>query len=107
MAKVQAKENAKQKKLAAEIARGVADRTVASDWDDPLVTDGRTELEAAWRRSNGRCGICGRLVSLSRRHMDPLEATIDHRIPQSRGGGDERANLQIAHRRCNNRKGNR
>lgn len=32
---------------------------------------------------------------------DPDAATIDHRVPRSRGGGDHISNLQLAHRRCN------
>src|SRR3712207_6359439 len=94
-------------RLSAQIARGLADRTAASAWDDPLVTDFRTELEAAWRRGNGRCGVCGGRVSFSRPYRHPMEATLDHRTPLSKGGGDDRANLQIAHRRCNSRKGSR
>lgn len=46
------------------------------------------------------CGLC----------LEPVEADdihIDHIRPRSLGGGDDLANLQVAHRACNLRKGNR
>lgn len=49
-------------------------------------------------RDGGICGICGTPVERS-------VATIDHVIPMSKGGKHEYANVQIAHRRCNERKG--
>jgi 5-methylcytosine-specific restriction endonuclease McrA len=37
-----------------------------------------------------------------------LEApTVDHIVPLDAGGDDTRANVQLAHRRCNSQKGNR
>ncbi len=33
------------------------------------------------------------------------QETIDHIRPRSKGGGSHRANLQIAHKLCNSRKG--
>ncbi|MEU5882562.1 HNH endonuclease [Spirillospora sp. NPDC047279] len=47
-------------------------------------------------RDKGLCGYCGR-----RGH------TIDHVIPQSRGGGDTWDNTVLACGKCNNRKGSR
>ncbi len=52
------------------------------------------------------CGICGLLVNkrLSGRH--PLGPTVDHIIPVAKGGPlYALANLQLAHRRCNEQKG--
>lgn len=37
----------------------------------------------------------------------PLAASIDHVIPLSVGGDNTRANVQLAHRRCNTAKNNR
>lgn len=50
-------------------------------------------------RDAGVCQICGR----------PIEGhgTIDHIVPKSKGGTNELSNLQLAHERCNQRKGNR
>lgn len=41
-----------------------------------------------------------------RQRMLPHEATFDHLFPRSRGGGNERANLVLAHRPCNEGRGN-
>jgi hypothetical protein len=66
----------------------------------------RAEIVSAHERNGGRCAICGEAVDLSLtsgRH----QATLDHIFPQSRGGTHERENLQLAHRQCNSRKGDR
>lgn len=51
------------------------------------------------RRAGGRCEACGEAVSLD---DGPNKATIDHRVPRSKGGGDHLGNLQLL---CNGRKG--
>lgn len=57
-----------------------------------------SEIVAVYARSNGMCALCGKPV-------DPDDATIDHIIPKSRGGEHVPDNWQLAHRRCNTRKG--
>jgi 5-methylcytosine-specific restriction endonuclease McrA len=47
----------------------------------------------------GRCFYCGEPVG--------GKATFDHLIPQAYGGADIPANVVLAHRRCNQRKGDR
>lgn len=47
----------------------------------------------------GRCFYCGEPVG--------AKATFDHLIPQAYGGIDDPANVVLAHRRCNQRKGDR
>ena len=47
----------------------------------------------------GQCFYCGRLLGRG--------ATIDHLIPRTYGGIDDIANCVLAHRRCNQRKGDR
>ncbi|MBX6766219.1 MAG: HNH endonuclease [Actinomadura rubrobrunea] len=47
-------------------------------------------------RDRGLCGYCGRRGN-----------TIDHVVPQSRGGGDTWDNTVLACSSCNNRKGDR
>lgn len=47
---------------------------------------------------DGNCALCSRSLDLSGLH-------VDHRIPFSRGGGNERGNLQLAHPQCNQAKG--
>lgn len=48
-------------------------------------------------REDGVCGICNEDV-------DPLDFTLDHIVPTSRGGLHTLDNLQLAHRSCNSRK---
>lgn len=47
---------------------------------------------------SGACAICGDPLDLNRMH-------VDHRIPFSKGGGNERGNIQLAHPSCNQQKG--
>lgn len=49
------------------------------------------------------CSYCGREVKIGFDANDLL-ATIDHKIPLSRGGTWKRNNLTCACRRCNNEK---
>jgi 5-methylcytosine-specific restriction endonuclease McrA len=58
----------------------------------------RRELRRTLYRANNRCGICGKVMTFS-------DATFDHIIPSSQGGGDTLLNLQLAHSQCNNDKG--
>lgn len=51
-------------------------------------------------RDRGRCGICHLQV-------EPGEQSIDHILPITQGGEHSYANTQLAHRRCNQQKGNR
>lgn len=53
------------------------------------------------QRDGWRCGICGGRVSMTRKHPDPLCASIDHIVPVAAGGNNDLANLQLAHLRCN------
>ena len=55
-----------------------------------------TEL---YEEQGGACPMCKGPLDLNRMH-------VDHRIPFSWGGGNERGNLQLAHPSCNQRKGN-
>ena len=65
---------------------------------EPEITfyDVRKPLYKAQR---GLCGICGHRAKLG-------AMNIDHVVPLSRGGGDDR-NLVLAHYDCNTRKGNK
>ena len=60
-----------------------------------MVPSKRTKL---LKQTRGRCWYCG--VALGTQ-----QATIDHKIPKSRGGSSQLLNLVIACRTCNNRKG--
>jgi len=52
------------------------------------------------KESYGRCALCG-----ATKEVRPLD--IDHIIPRSRGGTNERSNLQVLCSLCNQNKGNR
>jgi 5-methylcytosine-specific restriction endonuclease McrA len=64
-----------------------------------------------WTKQDGRCAICGEAIPRGR--FDVAHATIwkktrptfDHIRPRAKGGGDVPANIQLAHARCNKRKG--
>jgi 5-methylcytosine-specific restriction endonuclease McrA len=52
-----------------------------------------------FERDNGRCGIC-------KQRVDPMSKwNVDHIIPVSKGGAHSYDNVQLAHGKCNRRKG--
>lgn len=53
------------------------------------------------------CQLCMQPIDRNLHYMDPLAASVDHRIPLKAGGNHTRDNLQAAHRRCNQRKGSK
>lgn len=54
------------------------------------------------------CAICGREVDKTLSYLDPLAPEVDEIIPVSRGGSPyDWDNLQLVHRICNQRKGNK
>jgi hypothetical protein len=53
------------------------------------------------------CGLCGGDVDESLAWPHSASASLDHVTPLSRGGLHRRANVQLAHLRCNLRKNNR
>lgn len=60
---------------------------------------------SVFKRDGWKCGICGKPVKRKRRFPDPLSASIDHIIPLAKGGADAEWNVQCAHLRCNEKKG--
>ncbi|MER7953850.1 HNH endonuclease [Streptomyces sp. NPDC096030] len=59
------------------------------------------------RRDSFKCQLCGTAVPMDVKVPEALAPTIDHVVPVSRGGDDTRANVQLAHFRCNSVKGAR
>ena len=51
-----------------------------------------------------KCGLCGVSVMPIGHRADPLSATVDHKVPMSKGGAHIWANVQLAHRLCNVRR---
>lgn len=54
-----------------------------------------------YERDGWICQLCGDPVDADLDPNDIWGATLDHVVPQSRGGSDHPANLQLAHRWCN------
>lgn len=69
---------------------------------------------ARWRlvtrlcaRDGDACSICGAPMDRRLREPeDPLYITFDHILPRSAGGLDAFVNLRLAHRSCNEARGN-
>lgn len=62
----------------------------------PITPDDARLIDVS---QGGRCFYCGEALG--------AKATFDHLIPQAYGGADEPANVVLAHRRCNQMKGDR
>jgi 5-methylcytosine-specific restriction endonuclease McrA len=60
---------------------------------------GKPSKEAIYIRDGGRCQYTGKV-------LDRKNATIDHVLPKSRGGGDEWTNLALTSKEVNSKKGN-
>ena len=69
---------------------------------------GRTRTRA-WLRSQGRpCWICGGQIDYAAPRTHPLAFEVDELVPVSRGGSaTDRANVDAAHRICNNWRSNK
>jgi 5-methylcytosine-specific restriction endonuclease McrA len=72
----------------------------------PSRTSNRTYLKnrAHIYATNDICWICGQFVDHILKWPDPFSPSGDHLIPLSRGG-DIAGELQLAHLRCNQRRG--
>lgn len=62
---------------------------------------------AIYERDGWRCGICSDPVDPDAKWPDRMSASLDHVVPVARGGLHVVENLQLAHLRCNARKGAR
>ena len=60
-----------------------------------------------YERDRWRCQLCHRKVNPDIPLGHARSATLDHVVPLAHGGLHTRANVQLAHRRCNLRKGDR
>lgn len=57
-----------------------------------------------YERDGWRCGLCRRRVNKRLVWPHPMSASLDHTIPLVHGGPHTRANVKLAHLRCNVRK---
>lgn len=68
----------------------------------------RRKLRARVLASETHCALCGGWVDKTLPPTDPGAPEVDEKIPVSLGGDPlKRSNVQLAHRLCNQRKGNR
>jgi 5-methylcytosine-specific restriction endonuclease McrA len=65
-------------------------------------------IERLVARDGDLCALCDRPLDHAADHRtDPSGTTIDHVVRCIDGGSDDDANLQLAHRQCNERRGKR
>lgn len=67
-------------------------------------TTTRDRDRAAIRRTKPPCAICGNEIDYTLHYLDPMAYVVDHIVPLAKGGLDEIANKQAAHRSCNRTK---
>lgn len=65
----------------------------------------RQHLPDLLKRQGYQCALCG--GTLDPEATGREGPTVDHIVPQSKGGSDDPSNLQAAHMHCNAGKGNR
>lgn len=65
---------------------------------------GMTRRQIA-ERDGWKCHLCGELVPDRPYAAHPLDPTMDHLLPVSRGGTDHPSNLRLAHNKCNTDRG--
>lgn len=77
------------------------------------IVDRNITLEELYKRSNGKCSLCGELCDYNDCYYrgkvfiaGENYPSIDHVIPLSKGGKHSWDNVQLAHRRCNTVKSN-
>ena len=51
------------------------------------------------------CLLCFEPVDKTIPSPHPMSPSVDHVIPRSRGGSDEKSNLRLTHRGCNMKRG--
>jgi 5-methylcytosine-specific restriction endonuclease McrA len=67
----------------------------------------RREIRARVLAEEHDCALCGLPVDKTLKTPHPMSAEVDEITPISLGGSAvERGNVQLAHRLCNQRKGN-
>ena len=77
---------------------------------NPRCSNGyrRRQIRAWVLATQDTCGICGLLVDKSLKSPDPMSAEVDEIVPVSKGGSPiDRRNVQLVHRICNQKKGNK
>lgn len=86
----------------AERYYGFKRRAVIGATDADLI-----DSEIVFERDGWLCQLCGEEIDRDLVCPNPRAASLDHKIPISRGGRHTYDNVQCAHFGCNSRKGNR
>jgi hypothetical protein len=71
--------------------------------DKGVAAESYTLAEIA-KRDRYRCGLCRKRVAMTKAMPHPKAPTIDHIVPLAAGGDNTKANVQLAHFRCNSKK---
>ena len=88
--------------------RGVTDEQIVEFALGRSVPDGvklfgrknfKSTKKRMWKKSK-MCALCGIIIQKFE------DASVDHKIPISKGGSNRADNLQLAHKKCNVEKGN-
>jgi len=58
-------------------------------------------LATVLERDGWVCGICTEPISRAATYPDPMQPSLDHIVPMSKGGSHTYSNVQAAHHRCN------
>ena len=66
----------------------------------------KVSIQELMDRDGTSCALCGGEIDFTLKYPDPQSKSIDHVLPRSRGGTDEKSNLTLAHLVCNFRKHN-
>lgn len=67
----------------------------------------RNALRKRVLREEDLCWLCGQIVDKTLHHHDPGAPEVDEVIPVSKGGDPyDRKNCRLAHRLCNQQRGN-
>jgi 5-methylcytosine-specific restriction endonuclease McrA len=64
----------------------------------------RFKVVEIFERDGWKCGICRRPILRRLRYPHSMSASLDHKVPLSKGGHHSRLNTQASHLRCNLRK---
>lgn len=62
-------------------------------------------LQVVAERARFICGLCGGAVNMTLRRPNMYSPSLDHIVPLASGGAHAYENVQLAHLRCNFRKG--
>ena len=72
---------------------------VSADKPAPRTPINKSVKDQVYTESAGICALCGK-------PMTQWNRTIDHIIPVSKGGGNNKRNIRYVHKNCNQLKGN-